>query len=794
MARNIFELEVRNSDGSGNNLQNDDWGQAGTILLRGEFEAEYADGTNTPREYSQPLGPNYQTDEDHIDLIKDIARTEDNITNSYGVNELSAFYGQFITHDMAGTTIPVPIPGSESLFPDSTNPLLSGINRTAFEIGEDGVREQLNGVTHHLDGSVIYGSNDDVARWLRGAGDGVEGAKLLTGAQGNLPTLLDIQAVHADATAAGLGVFGPPDSLVAGDPRVSQQPLLASIQSVWMKEHNHQVDKLAEKYPGLSADELYNAARIIVEAEHQNVIYKEYLASVIGEENLLAYTGYDPAVTPGVNNAFTTVAFRFGHDQQSENIALIDENGNHLDPLNLTDAFLRTTSQLTKAGGLEEVLRGLETQQAQEVDGKIVPSLIDNVLNIPGLNLNLGLLDNIRASDHGIGTLNSLREDLGLAKYASFAELTGDADLQQKLADYYGHIDNVDPWLGGLLEAKVPGSQMGATFTMMITAQFAATAAGDRFFYEERLKDFPELLAEIRGTTFADITMRNSDVEHAHGDTFFTAKEVAGSGTSDNLYGVNDAQYLQADNIIAGDGNDKVWAGAGNDTIWGGEGRDRLFAEDGDDFVYAGTGDDLIDAGYGDDNVKAGSGKDQVNLGDGDDWVNGEDGNDRIDCGKGDDIALGGKGEDDIHGGDGHDQVFGGEGDDKVYGDKGDDLCYGGDGADRVYGGDGNDILNGEGGDDDLEGGKGADTFIFTAGSGDDKITDFKHYDGDKIDVSDLFASYVELETNIEYSRRSAIIDLGDGSSITLMGVTAKAGLTADDFIWDDQANQTAMV
>jgi peroxidase len=822
----LWELEAREDNGSDNNVSNDAWGQAGTPLLRRTGPASYSGDdpqTAAPndgaRDYpvhnvdanGNPIPLKIEIGTGQADFINEAVRTTQNIPNSYGNNELTAFYGQFITHDLTASAIPVPGITPAELFPDPAlaGTPMDGINRTPGAV-VNGVLEQTNGVSHYLDLGAVYGSGgilptntggtttvNDVLRNV--SADPVEHAKLLTGANGGLPNFAELLAQHPEAIPAawgpGLGNFGgQPTALVGGDARMTQQPFLAAIHTVWLKEHNYQVDQLASKYATeiasgeISSDELFNMARTIAEAEHQNIIYKEYLAAIIGKENVPEFSGYDPTVNAGIDNTFTTVAFRFGHDQQSETVALVDANGNTVSVMGLAQAFLSTTSQLRAAGGLEDVLRGLETQKAQEVDGKLVASLIDNVLSIPGLNLNLGLLDNVRASDHGIGTLNQVRAQLGLDQYTSWAKFGKAngvaADVLAKLQEYYGHIDNVDPWVGGLLEKAVGGSQLGATFQMLIIAQFEATMAGDRFYFENRLQDFPELIADIKGVTFADITMRNSGVDHIHADSFHVANTISGNGASQKLVGADDDNYLDADNIIGGGGNDSIYGKDGSDTLWGDDGDDLLEGANGDDHLYGGAGNDKANGGAGDDIVHGGDGNDTITLGTGHDWADGEVGNDTINGGDGCDIVLGKAGDDTLTGGANDDQLFGGDGKDTLDGGAENDLVYGGAGDDVVKGGAGDDIIAGEGGNDKLYGGADDDFFVFAKGSGQDTIQDFNFYI-DKIDVSAF--GYDDIgDLTITTQGSVTTVDFGDGDSVALIGVK-KAAQLADVFIFDQQ-------
>ena len=77
-----------------------------------------------------------------------------------------------------------------------------------------------------------------------------------------------------------------------------------------------------------------------------------------------------------------------------------------------------------------------------------------------------------------------------------------------------------------------------------------------------------------------------------------------------------------------------------------------------------------------------------------------------------------------MFGGDGNDDLNGGGGNDDLYGGDGNDILIGRAGIDYLYGGDGNDTLTG---------GSGQDRFKMSKGY--DIVTDFRHEDGDRIDV-----------------------------------------------------------
>ena len=51
------------------------------------------------------------------------------------------------------------------------------------------------------------------------------------------------------------------------------------------------------------------------------------------------------------------------------------------------------------------------------------------------------------------------------------------------LRKVYSHVDDVDLYLGGLMEKPMPGSLLGQTFSCIVADQMFRAMVGDRFFY-----------------------------------------------------------------------------------------------------------------------------------------------------------------------------------------------------------------------------------------------------------------------------------------------------------------------
>ena len=71
---------------------------------------------------------------------------------------------------------------------------------------------------------------------------------------------------------------------IAGDVRANEMPGLATMHTLFLREHNRLCDLIAAQEPGLDEDYYFENARRIVIAEMQNIVYGEYLPVVLGED------------------------------------------------------------------------------------------------------------------------------------------------------------------------------------------------------------------------------------------------------------------------------------------------------------------------------------------------------------------------------------------------------------------------------------------------------------------------------------------------------------------------------
>jgi peroxidase len=496
----ILAFEARTIDGSNNNLQHQDWGSANVPLLR-QVPPDYENGSWTPSGYDRP---------NVREISNVVAAQERPIYNEKYATDMVWQWGQFIDHDIDLTVgadpaelLPIQIPSGDPYFdPQSTGTQEMFLNRSAYDPATgktpNNPRQQINQVTAYIDGSMVYGSDPVRAATLR-TNDGT--GRLETSPGNLLPFNTD------SLPNAG----GPnPTFFVAGDVRANEQVGLTSLHTLFVREHNRIARIIQRHSPKLTGNQTYERARAWVGALVQVITYNEFLPVLLGPNAFKPYTGYDSGKNPGINNEFSTAAYRFGHSMLSLEILRLRKNGRPIPEGNLAlrDAFF-SPWRITNERGIEPLLRGLASNSAQEVDAYIIDEVRNFLFGPPGAGgFDLASLNLQRGRDHGLPSYNDVRLAFGLSPAITFADITRNHHVQDRLKSIYGTAEKVDVWIGGLAEDHRRGAMVGDLFYTILVDQFERLRDGDRFFY---LNVFPNYqIKRLEKTTLADIIRRNT--------------------------------------------------------------------------------------------------------------------------------------------------------------------------------------------------------------------------------------------------------------------------------------------
>ncbi len=478
----MSNIEYRTYDGYGNNLNNPHWGRAGEPLLRlttpGYYQGKY--------EMAGQDRPNPRV------ISNKICKQTRKILNKNKLSDFVWAWGQFLDHEMDltpedpyGEEVPIWIPKYENKFGGGKISFKRSIYSTATGCSLDNPRQQLNVLSSFIDAANVYGTDGTRAKALRSGNDG----KMKVGDSDLLPTN-DYGLPNAEMQ------IPETDWFFAGDVRANEHSVLTSMHTLFVREHNQLCDELKKCLPAVKKKELgakgkldeylYQRARKIVGALMQVVTYEEFIPAIFGDCGLKSYAGYKCNVNPSISNIFSTACYRLGHSMLSPDINL----GKKGDSMALRDSFFKP--DVVRTHGITPFLQGLATQVMQEIDVKIVDEVREFLFHEthrkpndkPPRLLDLAALNIQRGRDHGLPDYNQCRLDFGLPPIWDFGDITSDAKLAKDLASVYGDVNKIDPWIGGLAEDHLSGSNLGELIFTVLKDQFERLRDGDRFWYE----------------------------------------------------------------------------------------------------------------------------------------------------------------------------------------------------------------------------------------------------------------------------------------------------------------------
>ena len=499
--------QFRTIDGTCNNLQRPLVGASNTAFRR-LLPSQYEDGISVPIGHEQQVsGDPFGAPWPSARLVSQVV-VQDFPRISTALTHIFMLWGQFVDHDLdlfgefeteeceescefeesCPFCYPIQVSPYDPVFglkgenEGDCLPLTRSVGTCLRPQNRDLEipREHINQLTHYQDASNVYGSTKEVADSLRLFSGGLlrQGGRV-NSLRGNLP-------VGAELSDSGAPFF------VAGDVRANEHVALAIMHTIWLREHNRIVRKLAEINPCWDDERLYQEGRKIVGAIMQVITYKEFLPLLLGKYGFDTfvgpYTGYSDNVNASVPNAFATAAFRFGHSLINPTFSRLDNHNNPLSigPLNLVKSFFNPLEYFI-SGGTDPILRGLMQDKSRELDEFVTTVLTTQLFatSEDGLGQDLAARNIQRGREHGIPSYRHYQKLctslFGVS--SEFASMTT-VDNLKKLYGKTGFANGIDLWVGGLAEKRIDGSNLGPTFACIIGKTFADLRDGDRFFWE----------------------------------------------------------------------------------------------------------------------------------------------------------------------------------------------------------------------------------------------------------------------------------------------------------------------
>lgn len=835
---------VRSLSGAGNNTGHSGYGAADTPFIR-LTDAHY--GAYDAATGNRNVNPIF----DNLDAraISDILGAQEaNLPKAEnGANIFFMAFGQYFDHGLdflgKGGNGSIAIGGAGySPVASANNP--ADLTRGSVIAGTaQGTPQHINKTSAFVDQNQAYGSNEIVGQFLRESNEsGGVGSHLFAGANDPantsfqlLPTLRELLDEHrlnnTIFTGPGLGAgktlldYYPTlwtaatgynaavvaqlagdfmgsthallldtnpgvnllDHYVAGDGRANENVSLTAMHTIWARNHNFHVENLiAHGFDG-TAEQLFQAAKVLNEAEYQRVVFDEFADTLIGGikgNGSHGHDKYDPNATASISHEFAAAVYRVGHSLISDTLTVIGSNGQS-QQVRLVDAFLNPTNDpasftgplppgyVPQPGfaqiGANGIIAGTITQAAEEVDFNIVDAVRNDLVRI---RADLFAFNVARGRDVGLGTLNQVRADLRDSNDPYVKEAAG----------FAGNLDPYTSWedfqsRNGLSDTVINQFKLAYPDLVLAAADIAAFFAINP---DITVTIRPDGTGVVKGIDRVDLWVGGLAEKHINGgmvgqtfwvvlqeqfdrlqqaDRFYytdrldnldlyeniidgqnfadiIARNTGLTGLPESVFEVDDEDTSTGgDSTVDSDGDDDAVGGGGDDdldddddTTSGGDNDD----EDDDD----NSSDDEDDDEDDDDSPSDDDDDDDDSDSDDDDDSDGDGAGSGSGAGSGNNIPfvvyLGTDTSNQAFGSAAVDAMSGNGGDDTLFGFGGNDTLLGGSGKDSLFGGDGDDVLAGNEDDDHLEGGAGNDNIM--GGDGKDVLLGG---DGDDILIGD---------------------------------------------------------
>uniref|UniRef100_A0A0K0FH85 peroxidase n=1 Tax=Strongyloides venezuelensis TaxID=75913 RepID=A0A0K0FH85_STRVS len=484
----------RTPDGSCNNIENPTWGAAKTRYLR-LLPSFYEDGISIPIGMKTIFRPHPRT------VTRHLLNSDKNIFSNF--NQLAMQWGQFISHDIlfngrsdfctcqtfSNNNCMNVNTAKDDISKLMRKVMCTPITRSIPVCRNDDLtspREQMNLNTGFLDGSTIYGSTTETMNNLR---------------NGHL-LKFEKSASGSEFAPEALSMLG--SSMKLGDERGLIFVGVASLHTIFLRYHNIIARELKTINSHWSDDRTFQEARKIVGGVIQSITYNEFLPALLGSDNLdfliSKYIAYDNSISPAISNEFSAAAFRL-HGMVVKNYPFINDNYKVLGNIKFvqgTNTFLPILQR-----SISQLMRGLiatPLRKPQRLISQVTEELFDGNFDMATINIQ-------RGRDHGLRTYNDYRIYCGLKPIKNFLDWEDVSDVGVKLRaqQLYKTPENMELYVGGLLEEPIKGGVVGPTFACIISDQFKRLRDGDRFFYQNN-KVFTNLQSkEINSVSIASV-------------------------------------------------------------------------------------------------------------------------------------------------------------------------------------------------------------------------------------------------------------------------------------------------
>ncbi|KJH50789.1 animal hem peroxidase [Dictyocaulus viviparus] len=319
-----------------------------------------------------------------------------------------------------------------------------------------------------------------------------------------------------DGSSVVNGRFFPPnnrrDSITVGDDRATLFLGLAAMHTTFFRLHNNIAANMQIMNRHWNQDRIFQETRKIVGSIIQVITFQEFLPTLIGPFHsrlVPPYIKYDQSVNPGILNEFAAAAYRL-HGLIQEFYPLLGPNFENKGQVPFLDGVGRIERILT---AIDSVYRGFIATPARSPQ-RITTSVTERLFG----DTDLATVNIQRGRDHGLRPYNDYRKLCQLKPIVNFdewPEVTQEV-VRKRVAQLYRTPDDLDLYVGGVLEEPIEGSLVGPTFACIIAEQFVRLRDGDRFYFENEGIFSSSQVAALKEVTLSWILCETGDRQVLH--------------------------------------------------------------------------------------------------------------------------------------------------------------------------------------------------------------------------------------------------------------------------------------
>ncbi|XP_055951598.1 peroxidase-like [Argiope bruennichi] len=414
-------------------------------------------------------------------------------------------------------------------------------------------RAQKNGVTSAIDISQVYSPSEKRSKELRT----LDGTGQLKHNDSSVGCLLPSGKGPND-------LFCPkgeePQCFMSGDPRTNHHTIATSLLTIYMREHNRIAKVLKQMNPHWGEEKLFQEARKITIAEHQCIVFKDFLPlllspRIVEEFNLTVPDGakgirYNPNIILGMWNEFAAGSYRL-HSLVPTKIGSLN--------LRFKDTY--SNPFLIREGHLSQIIKGAHQVPSEQYDRYMVTDVTDFLYEQPGVHYgqDLASINIQRGRDHGLPPYIQIVKfcSEGAIIISSFDDLYKLGLMSKDNADLlkttYLAVEDIDMWVGIQLEYHMPGAITGPSAVCINAKQFYFNQKGDRFYFDIEGPGAPftdDQRSALKQCSFARILCDDTDMSEVTKNPFLLPSKENSAVSCDEIPKIDLTLWKENENSI----------------------------------------------------------------------------------------------------------------------------------------------------------------------------------------------------------------------------------------------------